>query len=73
MPIAITIVLIVASVVLVGEFSLTAAAGLALYRPGIERFAHQIQRGQRGGELAAYSLFLVSALIVFVLQAFRSA
>lgn len=119
------VVLIVASVVLVGEFSMTAAAGLALYRPGIERFAYltgiipsplayrilgllalvgvvgviagiwlpaaavvaatyfgllatftlmrQVRRGQRGRDLVAYSLFTVSALIVFVLQAFRSA
>jgi hypothetical protein len=116
--------LIAASLVLVVEFSLTAAAGLALYGPGIERFAdltgvtpsplvyrtlgllallgvigviagiwrpavavvaaayfalvagftlvRQVQRGRRGRHLVAYSVFLVSALVVLVLQGMRS-
>ena len=118
------VVLVVASVVLVGEFSLTAMAGLTVYQPGVQRFAHltgitpsplvyrglgllaligvagviagiwcpqmaavaaayfafvagftlvrQVQRGQGGRELVAYSLFLVSALAVLALQVVRS-
>jgi len=122
--IAALVVLVVASVVLVGEFGLTAMAGLTVYEPGVRRFAHltgitpspliyralgllalvgvagviagiwcppmaaaaaayfalvagftlvrQVQRGQRGQELVAYSLFLVSALAVLALQVVRS-
>jgi uncharacterized membrane protein YjjP (DUF1212 family) len=122
--IAALVVLVVASVVLVGEFSLTAMAGLTVYGPGVERLEHltgitasplayralgllalagvagviagiwcpqiaavaaayfalvagftlvrQLQRGQRGQALVAYSLFLVSALAVLALQVVRS-
>lgn len=119
---ALILVLVIgASAVLVVEFLLTAAAGLFVYRPGIERFAYltgftpsplvyralgllaligiagiiagawqpvpavvaaayftvlaaftlvrQVQRGQRGRELFAYTLFLVSALIVLAIRA----
>lgn len=121
---ALVVVLVVASVVLVGEFSLTAMAGLTVYEPGVERFAQltgirpsplayralgllalagmagviagvwcpqmaaaaaayfavvagftlvrQVQRGQRGQALIAYSLFLASALAVLALQVVRS-
>jgi len=124
MPAGALVVLIAASLVLVVEFSLTAAAGLAAYQPGVERFAQltgitprplayrvlgllallgvagviagiwrpvaavpaaayfallssftlarQVQRGQRGQALVAYSLFLVSALAVLAIQAVRS-
>jgi hypothetical protein len=117
----ILVLLIAASAVLVVEFLLTAVAGLLVYRPGIERFAHltgltpsppvyrvmgllallgvagiiagarwpvlavvaatyfallaaftllrQVQRGQRGRDLFAYTLFLVSALIVVAIRA----
>lgn len=116
----ILVLVIGASAVLVVEFLLTAAAGLFVYRPGIERFAHltgftlslpayralglvaligvagiiagawrpvlavvaatyfavvaaftlvrQVQRGQRGRELLAYTLFLVLALIVVAIR-----
>jgi hypothetical protein len=121
---ALVVVLVVASVVLVGEFSLTAMSGLVVYEPGMERFTQltgitpaplvyralglfaligvagviagawcpqmavvaaayfafvagftlvrQVQRGQRGRALVAYSLFLVSALAVLALQTVRS-
>jgi hypothetical protein len=124
MPAGELVVLAAASLVLVVEFSLTAVAGLALYGPGVERFAQltgitpqplvfrtlgllaligvagvvagiwlpaaavaaaayfallagftlvrQVQRGQRGQALVAYSLFLVSALAVLVIQGMRS-
>ena len=39
MPVAALVLLAAASFVLLVEFSLTAVAGLAAYRPGIERFA----------------------------------
>lgn len=123
--VAAIILLAAASIVLVVELSLTAIAGLAVYRPGIERFAsltgitpsppvyrllgllalialvgvvagiwrplaavvaavyfaliagftltRQVQRGQRGQELFAYSLFLGSSLVVLVVQAIRAA
>src|SRR5258707_1134522 len=115
----ILILLIAASAVLVVEFSMTAAAGMIVFRPGVERFAdltgfiprplvyrilgilalfgvagiisgawwpvpavaaavyfallsgftlvRQVQRGQRGRALFAYTLFLVSALIVIAI------
>lgn len=121
MSVLILVLVIAASAVLVVEFLLTAAAGLFVYEPGIERFAHltgftpsplayralgllaligvvgiiagvwwpvlavvaagyfavvaaftvvrQLQRGQRGLDLLAYTLFLVSALIVAVARA----
>ncbi|HKF15612.1 MAG TPA: hypothetical protein VKF14_00180 [Candidatus Dormibacteraeota bacterium] len=121
MSVLILVMVIGASAVLVVEFLLTAAAGLFVYRPGIERFAHltgltpsplvyrtlgllaligvagiiagagrpflavvaasyfaviaaftlvrQVQRGQRGQELFAYALFLVSALMVVAVRA----
>jgi hypothetical protein len=39
-PAPVLILLVAASVILVAEFLLTAAAGLAAYQPGAERFAH---------------------------------
>jgi hypothetical protein len=38
--VVVLVVLVVASVVLVGEFSLTAMSGLLVYEPGRERFTH---------------------------------
>jgi hypothetical protein len=119
----ILILLIAASAVLVVEFGMTAAAGLIVFRPGIERFANltgftpsrlvyrilgilalfgvagiiggawrpvlavvaaayfallsgftlvrQVQLGQRGRALFAYTLFLVSALIVIAIRAIQ--
>jgi DoxX-like family len=121
MPAPVLVLLIAASAVLVVEFGMTAAAGLAAYPPGIERFAHltgltpsplvyrvlgllalagvvgviagiwwpaaaiagatyfallagftlvrQVSRGQRRGDLVAYALYLVSALVVIAIRA----
>jgi len=121
MSVLILVLVIAASAVLVVEFLLTAAAGLFVYRPGIEHFAHltgftpsplayralgllaligvagiiagvwwpvlavvaagyfaavaaftvvrQVQRGQSGLDLLAYTLFLISALIVAAARA----
>lgn len=121
MPAAVLVVLLGASAVLVVEFLMTAAAGLAGLRQGMERFTHltglapgrsvyralgalallgvagivaglrwpalaiagaayfallsgftlvrQARRGQRGGELFPYALFLTSSAAVIAIRA----
>lgn len=60
--------------VIAGVWQPAAAVPAAAYFALVAGFTlvRQVQRGQRGQELFAYSLFLVSALTVLAIQALRA-